>query len=964
MSTDPKSLLEQRLADLHEAVRHRQKDWAAALAVASDSQANLADALCREREERAALEQQLARQQAQHDIDIARAAAVRAMIDEQFHEAAREVERARLAETAAAILVEQLTLAESAAAARLAERDEQFATELSTITATRDGLEQQLSDAEVALASARERHGAAAAEIERLTRREAELASALLDSNGQLSRERNTSAERLATYQSRIEQEMAARRSVEDTLASKLSSVMGSRDSLEQQLRGLETRLMEETGSRAALEHALSNQRSTAAAAEQRFRGEIDAIVESARADRARLEDQMSGERHDHQIQLTVEQEQHRRAISTAATRLAEREEHFKTELSSITATRDRLVRQVRELQARLTEDQQQHRSALAVAATRVAEREAHFKTELASIAGSRDGLAQQLQDVEARLTQETGSRTALEQTLADLRSAAAAAEQRLRGEIDAITESARSEQARLEEQLSRERHDHEIRLTGEEEQHRSALAVAATRLAEREVQFKTELAAAEQRFRDEIRTIAGDAATECARLEEQLTKQRAQAEDRLAERRAEFEAELKRLAADHANATARLRDSIAERDWRLEERAKASATLRDQLDASENENRRQFEETPVPLIRCTRDIGVAGVNRAFGDLVGCDAHGELRDEFVAALFESRDDLIWVIERSMDTGKTESVETTCIRKDGARVAVRLSARPSAFGLVEVAAEDLTVVRVLEDKLREAHRMEAVGRLSCEIAVTCEKLLRDVYRDAQRMLTMMTDSQASHPSDTLLEDVTRVSSFLSRLVAYGHEQEAALAPVDVNRVLRDLEPVLRQVAGDAVALDLRKAASPVNVDVNAERVERLLVNVASYGRERMPHGGRLRIELSTVVVDGKFIAQHPNVRQGLHALITVTEVASAAPALSILEHASEPDARVASERPGVDLGALQELISECGGHLWITAEPGGSMVVKMRLPLRAAWESQADKQARHGLGRVTARLFGR
>src|SRR6185436_16384075 len=104
--------------------------------------------------------------------------------------------------------------------------------------------------------------------------------------------------------------------------------------------------------------------------------------------------------------------------------------------------------------------------------------------TELASIAGSRDALEQQLQDVEARFTQETESRTALEQALSDLRSTAAAAEQRFRGEIDAITESARTEQARLEAQMSRERHDHEIQLTDEQQQHRSALAVAATRLA------------------------------------------------------------------------------------------------------------------------------------------------------------------------------------------------------------------------------------------------------------------------------------------------------------------------------------------------------------------------------------------------------------------------------------------------------------------------------------------------
>jgi nitrogen-specific signal transduction histidine kinase len=435
-------------------------------------------------------------------------------------------------------------------------------------------------------------------------------------------------------------------------------------------------------------------------------------------------------------------------------------------------------------------------------------------------------------------------------------------------------------------------------------------------------------------------------------------------AADRLAERGAEFEAELKRLAGDHANAAARLRASIAERDSRLEERARASAALRSQLDASEAENRRQFEETPVPLIRCTRDIGVAGVNRAFAALVGCRAHGELRDESVAALFESRDDLIWLIERSMNTGKTESVDTTCISRDGTRIAVRLSARACASGLVEIAVEDLTAVRVLEDRLREAHRMESVGRLASEIAVTCEKLLSDVYRDARRLLTTMTDAEAPQRSEALLDEVTRVGSFLHQLVAYGHEQAAALAPVDLNRVLRHLEPVLRQVAGDSVTLELRKASSPVNVDANAERVERLLVNVASYGRERMPSGGRLQIELSTVVVDGKFIAQHPNVRQGPHALITVTEVPRPAAQDLVSDDDSQTDARPAPNRPGVDLGVLQELISDCGGHLWITAEPGGSMVVKMRLPLRAAWADHADRRARHRIGRVTARLLGR
>src|SRR5688500_3228334 len=150
-TTDAKSLLEQRLADLHAAVRHRQKDWADALAAASDLKGNLADVVRRERAARAALEQQLAERQAQYEIDIARAEAVRAMIDEQIQEAALAVERARHAEASAVALVSHLRQAGADAVARLAERENLFATEQSAITATCDGLQRRVADVEAAL---------------------------------------------------------------------------------------------------------------------------------------------------------------------------------------------------------------------------------------------------------------------------------------------------------------------------------------------------------------------------------------------------------------------------------------------------------------------------------------------------------------------------------------------------------------------------------------------------------------------------------------------------------------------------------------------------------------------------------------------------------------------------------------------------------------------------------------------
>ena len=119
-------------------------------------------------------------------------------------------------------------------------------------------------------------------------------------------------------------------------------------------------------------------------------------------------------------------------------------------------------------------------------------------------------------------------------------------------------------------------------------------------------------------------------------------------------------------------------------------------------------------------------------------------------------------------------------------------------------------------------------------------------------------------------------MTRAAGLLGQLRAYEEEQSRNPTLADLNTVIHDLEPVLKRLAGDAVDVQLPGGASRLNVDVSTERVERLLVNLASYGRARMPFGGQLKIELGTTVVDRRFAAKHPNVRLGPHALITVTE----------------------------------------------------------------------------------------
>src|SRR5262245_65965143 len=88
----------------------------------------------------------------------------------------------------------------------------------------------------------------------------------------------------------------------------------------------------------------------------------------------------------------------------------------------------------------------------------------------------------------------------------------------------------------------------------------------------------------------------------------------------------------------------------------------------------------------------------------------------------------------------------------------------------------VVAEDMTVLRAVEERLRRAQRMEAVGRLAAEVAVTCDKLLRNVSQDTQQWLaTVGSNSTQRQQGELILNDVTRAAGFLRRLSAYRSEE---------------------------------------------------------------------------------------------------------------------------------------------------------------------------------------------
>jgi len=511
-----------------------------------------------------------------------------------------------------------------------------------------------------------------------------------------------------------------------------------------------------------------------------------------------------------------------------------------------------------------------------------------------------------------------------------------------------------RAVQTTLQEQLARA--ETTVERLGQRERELETLLAEATRSCDAVVQqlsmTQSSLREAEEQAREQ-RVAALNEQTQFARERSDYHASL----NTLQERLRQLETEREMLQRAFASTQSGLDRTIAELEGALDTAARelvSTRAERDGLRANLDEARQrqgqledavqhvdqEFDNFPMPLCRVTRAGAITHANRAFGTLFGCPSAGAKRRLHLASeSFESSNELAWLIDRSA-SDQVASVECTRRRVDESRLMLRLRATPTRDA-INILIEDLTPNWMLQEKLTRAQQMEAVGRMAAEVALTCVNFLREATNHGRRFMSLLDNrSEARRSGEQMIGEVDRVAVSLRQLARYADEQAMSLEPVDMHRVLRDLEPILQELAGDDVQVVLPeqppREVPPFNVDVTAQRVERMLINLARYSRGRIPSGGRIVFDIDAANVDGQFVATHPNVRQGPHVLLTVTQDRAQPSAAE--GNGSEPSNDAAAIG---DLSALHGLVRHCGGHLWMDTDAVGETKIKIHLPLRAA-----------------------
>jgi hypothetical protein len=165
-------------------------------------------------------------------------------------------------------------------------------------------------------------------------------------------------------------------------------------------------------------------------------------------------------------------------------------------------------------------------------------------------------------------------------------------------------------------------------------------------------------------------------------------------------------------------------------------------------------------------------------------------------------------------------------------------------------LVAGISEDVTAQRELEEQLRQAHKMEAVGRLAGGIAHDFNNLLTVISGYSQMLLNSTPAAGSSREKlEQILNAANRASTLTRQLLAFSRRQMWQPRVVSLNRLLADMEPLLRPLIGEHITIETDFAPELTCVKVDPHQIEQVVMNLATNARDAMPNGGRFTIETS-------------------------------------------------------------------------------------------------------------------
>jgi signal transduction histidine kinase/ActR/RegA family two-component response regulator len=254
--------------------------------------------------------------------------------------------------------------------------------------------------------------------------------------------------------------------------------------------------------------------------------------------------------------------------------------------------------------------------------------------------------------------------------------------------------------------------------------------------------------------------------------------------------------------------------------------------------------------------------------------------------------------------------------------------------------------------LLEKRLRQAHKMEAIGRLAGGVAHDFNNLLTIIRGHGDLLLDRgVTNAAQRNDVEQIQKAANRAVSMTRQLLAFSRMQVLQPRVIELNAVVADMGKMLPRLIGEHIEYVFIPESGVARVKADPGQIEQVIMNLAVNARDAMPDGGKLTVQVRNVVLNEAEARKRPPMLPGAYVLFSVTDTGTGMDEKT-KAHIFEPffTTKEVGKGTGLGLATVYGVVKQSGGFIWVESAPGKGTTFEIYFPRVAEAVSQKEQES--------------